>query len=85
MERIVLPESVDTVGFSFPQPARSGQNVLTLKNVRQSYDGKRWVYDGLDFTVERGQRVALIGPERLRQIHFAETARRPNSLSRRRT
>jgi ATP-binding cassette subfamily F protein 3 len=62
MEKIVLPEELATVGFSFPQPARSGQNVLTLKNLRQSYDGKKWVYDGLDLTLERGQKIAFVGP-----------------------
>lgn len=62
MERIVLPEELKTVGFSFPQPARAGQNVLTLKNIRQSYDGKNWVYDGLDLNLERGQKIALVGP-----------------------
>ena len=62
MEKITLPEELATVGFSFPQPARAGQNVLTLKNLRQSYDGKKWVYDGLDLTLERGQKVAFVGP-----------------------
>jgi len=62
MERIELPEELKTVGFSFPQPQRSGQNVLTLKNIRQSYDGKHWVYDGLDLNLERGQKIALVGP-----------------------
>ncbi len=62
MERIELPETLQTVGFSFPQPSRSGQNVLMLQNIRQSYDGKNWVYDGLDLTLERGQKIALVGP-----------------------
>jgi ATP-binding cassette subfamily F protein 3 len=62
MARIELPESLKTVGFSFPQPTRSGQNVLTLKDIRQSYDGKHWVYEGLDLTLERGQKIALVGP-----------------------
>lgn len=62
MEKIVLPEELLTVGFAFPQPARAGQNVLTLKNLRQSYDGKKWVYNGLDLTLERGQRIAFVGP-----------------------
>ncbi len=62
MERIELPETLATVGFSFPQPARSGQNVLMLKNIRQSYDEKHWVYDGLDLTLERGQKIGLVGP-----------------------
>lgn len=62
MERIELPEDLKTVGFSFPQPARSGQNVLVLNNIRQSYDGHHWVYEGLDLTLERGQKIALVGP-----------------------
>ncbi len=62
MERIVLPEELSTVGFSFPQPARSGQNVLTLKDLHQSYDGTHWVYQGLDLTLERGQRIGFVGP-----------------------
>src|SRR5580692_9189549 len=63
MVRIELPESLQTVGFSFPQPARSGQNVLMLQNIRQSYDdGEKCVYDGRDLTLERGQNIALVGP-----------------------
>lgn len=62
MERIELPSALKTVGFSFPQPARSGQNVLVLKDIKQSYDGVHWIYDGLDLTLERGQKVALVGP-----------------------
>jgi ATP-binding cassette subfamily F protein 3 len=62
MERIVLSEDVKTVGFAFPQPARSGQNVLTLRDIHQSYDGQRWIYRGLDLTLERGQRIAFVGP-----------------------
>jgi ATP-binding cassette subfamily F protein 3 len=62
MERIELPPALKTVGFSFPQPARSGQNVLILKDIKQSYDGVHRVYDGLNLTLERGQKVALVGP-----------------------
>lgn len=50
-----------TVGFTFPQPARSGQRVITLENVRFGY-GETLVYDGLNFQVERGQRIVLVGP-----------------------
>ena len=50
-----------TVGFSFPQPERSGQRVITLENVRFGY-GEARVYDGLNFAVERGQRIVLVGP-----------------------
>lgn len=50
-----------TVGFTFPQPVRSGQRVLTLTNVGFAYGGTP-VYDGLDFAIERGQRMVLVGP-----------------------
>ncbi len=62
MEKIVLPVDQKKVGFSFPQPERSGQNVLVLENVKQSYDGKNFIYNGLDLTLERGQKIALVGP-----------------------
>jgi ATP-binding cassette subfamily F protein 3 len=62
MERIAPPEEAEaTVKFRFPQPARSGQRVITLRNVRQAY-GEHVVYDGLEFAVERGQRTVLVGP-----------------------
>jgi ATP-binding cassette subfamily F protein 3 len=50
-----------TVKFRFPQPPRSGQRVLTLKGLDFSY-GETPVYHGLDFEIERGQRIVLVGP-----------------------
>src|SRR4051812_48561127 len=62
MEKIEAPEDdLQTIDFSFPQPRRSGQRVLTLSNVHFAY-GTTVVYDGLDFEVERGQRMVLVGP-----------------------
>jgi ATP-binding cassette, subfamily F, member 3 len=48
------------IRFHFPRPAASGRLVLELKGVGKSY-GAKTVYRGLDFSVERGQRVALLG------------------------
>lgn len=62
MERIEAPEQAEaTVQFRFPQPPRSGHRVMILRGVRQAY-GAHVVYDGLDLTVERGQRTVLVGP-----------------------
>jgi ATP-binding cassette subfamily F protein 3 len=62
MERIEPPERDEaTVSFSFPQPKRGGQRVITLEGVRQSY-GSHVVYERLDLEVERGQRTVLVGP-----------------------
>jgi ATP-binding cassette, subfamily F, member 3 len=62
MVKIEAPESAGpVVGFSFPQPIRSGQRVITLKGVHHAY-GETVVYRGVDFEVEREQRVVLVGP-----------------------
>ncbi len=62
MDRIEAPvDQTATLDFSFPQPLRSGQRVLTLKGVDFAY-GKTPVYEGLEFEVERGQRLVLVGP-----------------------
>ena len=53
------PES--TMGFRFPQPQRSGQRVITLENLKFGY-GEKLIYDGIDFEVERDQRIVLVGP-----------------------
>ena len=58
---IELPRATKKVRFSFPEPPRSGSDVLTLVNVGKSY-GDNVVYRGVNLTLERGDRVALVGP-----------------------
>ncbi|MCX5796307.1 MAG: ABC-F family ATP-binding cassette domain-containing protein [Elusimicrobia bacterium] len=60
LERIVLPVDVKTVRIRFPQPTRTGVRVLALQGVHKSY-GEVKVYDGLDFELERGWKVAFVG------------------------
>ena len=61
MERIQIPERPKPVHFAFPQPPRTGDMVCELSNVHMAY-GDNVVYDGLDFTLYRGQKIALVGP-----------------------
>jgi ATP-binding cassette subfamily F protein 3 len=62
MEKIEAPtRSQRSVKFRFPQPARSGQRVITLKDVDHDY-GQVIVYRGLNFAAERGDRTVLVGP-----------------------
>lgn len=62
MEKATAPASKErTVQFSFPQPKRSGLRVIRLVGVTHSY-GEVPVYCGLQFEVERGQRIGLVGP-----------------------
>jgi ATP-binding cassette subfamily F protein 3 len=62
MERVEAPAGDDKkVGFRFPQPVRSGQRVIWLDGVHFAY-GATAVYRGVDFEVQRGERIVLVGP-----------------------
>ena len=58
---IELPRATKKVSYSFPEPPRSGSEVITLTNVSKSY-GDNVVYRGINLTLSRGDRVALVGP-----------------------
>jgi ATP-binding cassette subfamily F protein 3 len=60
MERIELPEEERTIHFSFPQPKPSGRIVAEFSGVAKSY-GQKEVFRGVNFVIERGDRVALVG------------------------
>ena len=57
---IELQRDAKRVKFKFPLPSTSGRHVLDLQGVSKRY-GEKVVYASLDFSVERGQRIALVG------------------------
>jgi ATP-binding cassette subfamily F protein 3 len=62
MEKLEAPESDEKrIHIKFPQPARSGQRVMTLTGVHFAY-GDLKVYRGIDLEIEKGQRTVLVGP-----------------------
>jgi ATPase subunit of ABC transporter with duplicated ATPase domains len=60
IEKIELPKKRRVVKFDFRQPPRSGDQVVTLENIRKSY-GRRVVYDGLNLNIRRGERWCVMG------------------------
>ena len=60
-ERIVLPEEKKSVKFNFVQPSRTGDEVVRARGLVKHYGDKK-VYDGADFTMYRGDKIALVGP-----------------------
>ena len=60
IERIELPPEEKTIHFTFPQPKPSGRIVAQFKNVAKSYGAKE-VLRNVDFLIERGDRIALVG------------------------
>src|SRR5690606_2869929 len=64
MEREATPEperDAPRLRLRIPPAPRVGDPVLALEGVEQGY-GETRVYQGLDFQVRRGERVALVGP-----------------------
>jgi len=61
IEIIELPRATRKVNYSFPEPPRSGSDIIRLSDVGKAY-GDNVVYRGLNLTLERGDRVALVGP-----------------------
>jgi ATPase subunit of ABC transporter with duplicated ATPase domains len=60
IERVEPPRRRQSIAFDFPSPPRSGEDVVSLKNVRKAY-GSRVIYDGLDFQVRRRERWCVMG------------------------
>ncbi len=60
-ELVILPEGTKRVHFSFPEPPRTGDEVVSLEGVSKSF-GDNHVYSGVDLKLYRGDHVALTGP-----------------------
>src|SRR4029079_7521536 len=72
LEKVVpieVPPERKKINFTFPACAKSGRMVLELKHARKAYppppgSGGQAVtiFDDLDLHIERGDRIALVGP-----------------------
>ena len=60
-ELVVLPDQTKRVHFNFPEPPRTGDEVVALEDVSKSYDDNL-VYEGVNLKLYRGDRVSLVGP-----------------------
>lgn len=61
MEIIQVPPERKSVHFNFQQPPRTGDLVVETKGLCKSF-GSKTVYNGLDLSLYRGEKVALVGP-----------------------
>ncbi len=60
MDLIEIEDEEQEIHFHFPQPQPSGRVVMELKNLQKSY-GAQKVFAGLSYTIERGDRIAVVG------------------------
>ncbi|MFP4473088.1 MAG: ATP-binding cassette domain-containing protein [Candidatus Omnitrophota bacterium] len=62
LEEIDLPQDQESIrDFEFPSARPSGYSVIELRNVARAY-GSRTVYENLDLSIMRGQKICLVGP-----------------------
>jgi ATP-binding cassette subfamily F protein 3 len=61
MQKVVIARTTKIIHFSFPEPPRSGKEVISLKHIKKSY-GANVVYPDLNLALSRGDKVALVGP-----------------------
>jgi ATP-binding cassette, subfamily F, member 3 len=60
IERIEIPLEEPVPHFTFPQPPPSGRTVVEVQALSMQYGEKR-VLEDVHFTIERGDRIALVG------------------------
>ena len=61
LERIEIDEEdLSRLNIKFPPAPRSGQIVAEVKDVGKAF-GEKWIFSGANFTIERGQKIALVG------------------------
>ncbi|MCI9867630.1 ABC-F family ATP-binding cassette domain-containing protein [Rhizobium skierniewicense] len=60
IDRVEPPKRRQTVAFDFQAPPRSGEDVVSLKQVNKAY-GQRTIYEGLDFMIRRKERWCIMG------------------------
>lgn len=58
----LLPEqeTAKKVHFRFPQAQRSGKEVILVRDLAKTY-GQKQVFSGINFTIYRGEKIALLG------------------------
>jgi ATPase subunit of ABC transporter with duplicated ATPase domains len=60
IERIDPPKKREVIEFEFPEPPRSGDDVVRLAGVSKAF-GARTIFDGLDLLVRRKERWCVMG------------------------
>ncbi|HOP48127.1 MAG TPA: ABC-F family ATP-binding cassette domain-containing protein [Desulfobacteraceae bacterium] len=61
LEIVKTHKKVKVTHFSFPDVARSGREVVSIRGLSKGF-GEKPLYENLDLTVLRGERIAIIGP-----------------------
>jgi ATP-binding cassette subfamily F protein 3 len=61
VELVELPEDKSEINIRFPEPPQSGRSPIKLISIFKSYGDKK-VFEGIDFEIEKGEKIAFVGP-----------------------
>jgi ATP-binding cassette subfamily F protein 3 len=61
MEKKDKLTTIDTLDFSFRHQPFKAKQMMTIRDLSFAYDGKKPVIDGLDLTVNDGDRICIVG------------------------
>jgi ATP-binding cassette subfamily F protein 3 len=59
IERVVLPNTIKTIHFSFPAAPPAGKVILDVHNVGYTF-GAKTIFKNVSFTIQRGERIAVV-------------------------
>ncbi len=60
MDLIEMEDEEGAIRFQFPPAPPCGRSVMELRGIHKRY-GTLAVFDGIDFDVDRGERIAFVG------------------------
>ena len=61
VDLIELPEDKSEINIRFTEPPQSGRTPIKLISIHKSYGDKK-VFQGIDFEIEKGEKIAFVGP-----------------------
>jgi ATP-binding cassette subfamily F protein 3 len=65
LDIIEIEDEEEEIHFHFPKPQPSGRVVMELRHLQKSYprsdNGENKVFSGLNYNIERGDRIAVVG------------------------
>lgn len=61
MEKVEIEDEESSIGFRFPPATHSGKISLEIEDLTKTYDGEKYVLDGIDLIIERGEKIAFLG------------------------
>ncbi len=61
IDKVELEQEAEKIKFRFPPAVHSGRILAEISGLTKSYDGVKNVLENIDLTIERGEKIAVVG------------------------